>query len=163
MIPSCANRARESLPFFSGIKSRRAALQTRPWPSPFTENSAPDSEKKSFYLIGLDDAGLPKNQQGNSPLEVVCNNFFKQFTERGASDPTISWVDISVVGKPALGDIICDTRDWGSGQGQDNSLTAAENAKTPKVSPAKAVASSEKAVAGKLRPASGKKLLTGTL
>jgi hypothetical protein len=146
-----------TLTLYLGIKSKQPARRTRPWPSPFTEKNANDGDKKAFYLIGLEDACLSKGRL-NTPLESLCNDFFKQFTERGASDPTISWVDISIVEKRSLGEIVCDSRNWRSELNQDPTSVSVEDAKASKPSKPSAVKagiSSEKSGAGKLRPASG--------
>lgn len=115
------------------------------------EKENADTEKKTFYLIGLDTEGLKNHATADRrtpPLERVCSDFVKGFTERGSSDPTLSCVDVSIIKKDALGDIICDTRDWSLA-----GLNAKPSAsKTP---PKIETRSPGKLVSGKLRPASG--------
>ncbi|KAK2762277.1 hypothetical protein FQN54_001287 [Arachnomyces sp. PD_36] len=130
------------------IKARRPLTPTRPWPKPFVERDGEDDNKKLFYLIGFEEEGTGNavRSRRTPPMERVCRDFLEEFTNRGSADPTLSRVNISVIGRDALGDIVCDSRDSNSTQN-----TASKSA--PEVSLDTGVTSG-KAVSAKLRPAS---------
>lgn len=114
------------------------------------EKGKGDEDEKTVFLIGLEEEAL-----GNAPadrkaplLERVCSDFIKDFNERGPVDPVLSRVDVSIIERDALGDIVCDTRDWSSRRTLDSKSTVSKI-------PSKKGAIPEKAVSGKLRPAAG--------